>query len=231
MSERFLSRWARRKREQAVEQPAENPAGTTLPADARGEQDPRSPAPPGEAALRSGTGAAGEAPRLEARIDGGHPAEPGAPELPPVESLTPESDFRPFLRDGVPPATRSAALKKLFADPAFNVMDGLDVYIEDFGKTEPVPESLLKGLAQSRLLGLVGEPEQAGGQAAEPVAGQAAGQTAGAPRQPAVPQAAGEGAVPANTQAAESSQQAAQGLHDAEDSRSALPPDPISPKP
>jgi hypothetical protein len=32
---------------------------------------------------------------------------------------------------------RNAALKKLFTDPHFNVMDGLDVYIDDYGKPDP----------------------------------------------------------------------------------------------
>ena len=38
---------------------------------------------------------------------------------------------------------RRAALKKLFSDPRFNVMDGLDVYIDDYSKTEPIPPEML----------------------------------------------------------------------------------------
>jgi len=66
--------------------------------------------------------------------------------LPPVESLTPESDFAPFMRSDVDPGLRRDALKKLFADPQFNVMDGLDVYIDDYSKTEPIPPEMLAGM-------------------------------------------------------------------------------------
>ncbi len=79
--------------------------------------------------------------------------------LPPLESLTPESDFRPFMRAGTDAATRNAALKRLFADPQFNVMDGLDVYIDDYGKTEPVAPSLLARLIETHA------PRLPGGQA------------------------------------------------------------------
>ncbi|MCD6733285.1 MAG: DUF3306 domain-containing protein [Burkholderiaceae bacterium] len=86
-------------------------------------------------------------------------ADPAAAEaaLPPVESLTPESDFRPFMRAGTDSATRNAALKRLFADPQFNVMDGLDVYIDDYGKTEPIPPPLLARLIEAHAPGLSGE--------------------------------------------------------------------------
>lgn len=70
--------------------------------------------------------------------------------LPAVESLTPGSDFRPFMRAGIDSATRNAALKRLFADPQFNVMDGLDVYIDDYGKAEPIPEAMLRRLVEEQ---------------------------------------------------------------------------------
>jgi len=37
-------------------------------------------------------------------------------------------------------------------------MDGLDVYIEDYNQTTPIPEGLLRRLAQSRAVGLFDEP-------------------------------------------------------------------------
>ena len=70
--------------------------------------------------------------------------------LPPVESLTPASDFTPFMQAGVDPALRSAALRKLFADPQFNVMDGLDVYIGDYSKPDPISPDVVKTLWQAR---------------------------------------------------------------------------------
>ena len=69
-----------------------------------------------------------------------------APELPPIESLTPDSDYRAFFQPKVNDDVRRAALKKLFGDPRFNVMDGLDVYIDDYSKSEPIPPAMLAGM-------------------------------------------------------------------------------------
>jgi hypothetical protein len=78
--------------------------------------------------------------------------DPGTPEpvLPPLERLTFDSDFRVFFHPKVSEQLRRAALKKLFSDPRFNVMDGLDVYIEDYTKSEPIPAALLARLRQAR---------------------------------------------------------------------------------
>jgi uncharacterized protein DUF3306 len=72
------------------------------------------------------------------------------PELPPVDKLTIDSDFRDFFHPKVGEDVRRAALKKLFSDPRFNVMDGLDVYIDDYSKTEPIPPEMLAGLRQAQ---------------------------------------------------------------------------------
>jgi Protein of unknown function (DUF3306) len=60
---------------------------------------------------------------------------PGAApaELPPLDSLTKDSDFSVFMRPGVPESARSAALKKLWrSDPVFANLDGLIEYGDDF---------------------------------------------------------------------------------------------------
>ena len=75
-----------------------------------------------------------------------------APILPPIESLTPQSDFVPFMQPDVDPTLKRAALKKLFSDPHFNVMDGLDVYIDDYSKPDPIAPEIVKRLAQARYL-------------------------------------------------------------------------------
>jgi hypothetical protein len=72
------------------------------------------------------------------------------PDLPPIDKLTPDSDFRAFFHPKVGEDVRRAALKKLFSDPRFNVMDGLDVYIDDYSKTEPIPPAMLAGLRQAQ---------------------------------------------------------------------------------
>lgn len=73
-----------------------------------------------------------------------------APQLPPIDKLTPDSDYRAFFHPKVGEDVRRAALKKLFSDPHFNVMDGLDVYIDDYSKTEPIPAAMLAGLKQAQ---------------------------------------------------------------------------------
>jgi hypothetical protein len=73
-----------------------------------------------------------------------------APALPPLDSLTFESDFKAFMHAKVKESVKRAALKKLFADPRFNVMDGLDIYIDDYSKDDPLPPGMLERLAHAR---------------------------------------------------------------------------------
>jgi hypothetical protein len=75
---------------------------------------------------------------------------PAPAELPPLESLSFESDFRVFMRAKVDEGVRRAALKKLFSDPRFNIMDGLDVYIDDYSKEDPIPPGMLAQLQHAR---------------------------------------------------------------------------------
>ena len=69
--------------------------------------------------------------------------------LPPVESLTFDSDFTAFMQGGVDADVKRAALRKLLRDPRFNVMDGLDVYIDDYSQPDPIPPEMLARLAHS----------------------------------------------------------------------------------
>ena len=113
-----LKRWSQRKRAAAREVPA-----APIPA----------PATSGPAATDSAEPAA--APPVEA-----------AP-LPPVESLTFESDFSAFMQPKVAEDTKRAALRKLFSDPSFNVMDGLDIYVGDYTQADPMPPGMLEKLS------------------------------------------------------------------------------------
>jgi hypothetical protein len=58
--------------------------------------------------------------------------EPTDADMPPLESLTAESDYRGFLSAKVSETLRRAALRKLFHGSQFNVIDELDDYAEDF---------------------------------------------------------------------------------------------------
>lgn len=81
------------------------------------------------------------------------PAEPTrVPTIEDVAHLTSQSDFAPFVARGVNEDVKRSALKKLFADPHFNVMDGLDVYIEDFNKFTPMTPAVLAALNHAKAL-------------------------------------------------------------------------------
>jgi hypothetical protein len=91
-----------------------------------------------------------------------------APALPPVESLTFDSDFSVYLKANVEESVKRAALKKLLHDPRFNVMDGLDTYIDDYTKNDPIPDEMLRKLehVRSTFQGLEQPKEEANTQTA-----------------------------------------------------------------
>lgn len=78
-------------------------------------------------------------------------AKPAAP-LPPVEKLTPESDFKGFMQPKVEDSLRRAALKKLFRDPHFNIPDPFEAYSGDWTGGEPIPPEMLATLEQAKQL-------------------------------------------------------------------------------
>ena len=126
----FLGRWAQRKSaarrggERVEEKPA--PAADE-PVEATGA-DVTADAP---AAVES------HAPNDETSVVAGA-GEDEKPPLPPIESLTPDSDFSAFMSPDVDAALRRAALRKLFHSPAMNVTDGLDDYAEDYTTFAPL---------------------------------------------------------------------------------------------
>lgn len=132
----FLSRWARRKAAAREAQPLLEPDRPLPPAEIGPSPEPVEALPPAQAEA----------------------AAPPPPTLDEAEQLTPASDFTRFVGRGVQPEVKNAALKKLFADPHFNVMDGLDTYIDDYGKADPLPAHWLRQMVQSKALGLFTEP-------------------------------------------------------------------------
>jgi hypothetical protein len=172
-SQSFLSRWSRRKLAAARagasrDHPAPDPKVDAASPGARPDaaDAPRSASP---AAARAAPGvAATVAPVAKDRAVPGAiagadapphasaaapPAGDGAPQaLPPVDSLTFDSDFTRFMAADVDPAVRRAALRKLLHDPRFNVMDGLDVYIDDYTKPSPIAPQVARNLAHARYL-------------------------------------------------------------------------------
>ena len=136
MSGGFLDRWSRRKLASA---------GKALLADAPVTGEASAPV------AQDGLVPAGPRPALAAEA-GAETASPSAVEaqLPAVEELTLASDFTAFLKDEVSEALRRKALQKLFADPHFNRMDGLDIYIDDYSLPDPIPPEAMAKLKSAR---------------------------------------------------------------------------------
>jgi Protein of unknown function (DUF3306) len=67
--------------------------------------------------------------------------------LPSLDSVSLANDFTPFMQAKVPEALKRQALKALFKETHFNTMDGLDTYIDDYTKFEPISPEEMVGLA------------------------------------------------------------------------------------
>ncbi|HJQ64151.1 MAG TPA: DUF3306 domain-containing protein [Burkholderiales bacterium] len=107
--------------------------------------------------------AAHEAPASERTPATPDTARDAPPALPPLEKLTLESDYTGFFHPKVDDNLRRAALKRLFSEPHFNVMDGLDVYIDDYSKPSPLPAEMLATLKQAqKILAWAKESEEEG---------------------------------------------------------------------
>ena len=136
----FLSRWSRRKAQVRQGDVPDTPVLpqplAALPADL-------------PAALQTA-----DAPPAAAHTPVDPPQAPPPPTLDEVAALTHASDYSRFVAPGVDTRVKNAALKSLFSDPHFNLMDGLDTYIDDYGRPDPMPAGMLRQLVQSQALGL-----------------------------------------------------------------------------
>lgn len=153
MSDGFLGRWSRRKLDVKQGKPV--------------EAEPPAPAPaPAVIIPEAGIHPHSDASHVDSRLHGNDEPvgvdeeRPPPPTLEDVRALTPESDFSRFTASDVAPEVKNAAMKKLFADPHFNVMDGLDVYIDDYTQPDPLPEGMLQSLASAEFLGFFKDDKQ-----------------------------------------------------------------------
>ncbi len=80
-------------------------------------------------------------------------------ELPSLDSLTPQSDYSPFMAKDVDMKLRNQAMKKLFTDPHYNVMDRLDIYIDDYSVHAPLPLEVIRQMNIAKTLGLFDDEE------------------------------------------------------------------------
>jgi hypothetical protein len=172
----FFSRWSRRKvqvrtgQPLPVEPPAPEPPVTVAPVVVPGAVEGLAPA------------------ELQPAVPAGPAEPPPAPTLEDVARLSLDGDFKPFVARGVPAEVRNAAVKKLFTDPRYNVMDGLDIYIDDYSKPSPLSAAEMAKMVGAQFLKLVDDPNEVKIPAvAAPVA--AAEENAVAPEEAQAPQA------------------------------------------
>lgn len=157
MADGFLGRWAKRKNDVLQGKPLDEPAPSRPVAEpaaqlAKGAAGASAVViSPAAAAKGPGPGASGQ-------------ELPGAEQTPltleDVQGLTKDSDFKPFMNKAVEPGVRNAAMKKLFTDPHFNVMDRMDIYIDDYSQPDPLPASMLRQMASAKFLKLFDDEEE-----------------------------------------------------------------------
>jgi Protein of unknown function (DUF3306) len=168
-SDGFLSRWSRRKQDVLAGKPVAEPAPTHLPADKlgglvqSGVLERNMPLDHNGKAQAATENIANTSPQEVA-------AAPPPLTLDDASALTPASDFKPFMARSVSPEVKNAAMKKLFADPHYNVMDMMDTYVDDYSKPDPIPESMLRELVSAKFLRLFERDEEEGAMEGQPVA-------------------------------------------------------------
>jgi hypothetical protein len=141
MSDSFLSRWSKRKLEARAKEEAADltpPLEVKLPLDEKldGEQQ--------IAVVDS----ANTTPKSKVSSQ---------PELPlPTEAdllaVKQGGDIKAFMVDKVSAELKNKAFKALFSRPEFNVMDGLDIYIDDYNKFTPLSQEDIGKMTLSKQL-------------------------------------------------------------------------------
>lgn len=140
MSENFLSRWSKRKLEvRAREKQAEDAPELQLSAPFQGSDTNQ-----GNAVIEL----ADSQPKAQT---------PSQPELPlPTEAdllaVKQGGDIKAFMVDKVSTELKNKAFKALFSRPEFNVMDGLDIYIDDYNKFTPLSQEDIGKMTLSKQL-------------------------------------------------------------------------------
>ena len=123
--EGFLQRWSRRKqdalRDEGEEELVDQPDNVEIEVEAETEQN----AHENEDAE---TVEASDA--VDPEVD--EPEPPGDEDMPPLESLDQGGSIKPFMSPRVSEGLRRAALRRLFRQPKYNVVDMLDDYAEDY---------------------------------------------------------------------------------------------------
>ena len=149
MSDSFFSRWSRQKSLNRELTQAREAAVPKVPVVADAELAAgRATAPLAPVAKTDDTQAPVSSPQTS----------PDIPTQADVDALAVGADVSRFLQSGVAEAVRGAALKKLFADPAYNVISEMDDYVEDYSQMVKLSATELRQLQQSKDLYLFEDP-------------------------------------------------------------------------
>ncbi len=109
-------------------------------------------APPGALALKTqleAEKAAKEEEEAEEERELTPEEEKAVKDLPPIDSLTKDSDFTPFFAQNVPEFLKRQAYRVLWrSNPIFNFRDGLDDYDEDFSLAKLVGKIVSEGASK-----------------------------------------------------------------------------------
>ncbi len=148
MSDSFFSRWSRQKslnRELTQAREAAVPKVPVVADDALAAGQATAPLP---TVAKTDTQTSVTSPQPSADM----------PTQADVDALAVGADVSRFLQSGVAEAVRGAALKKLFADPAYNVISEMDDYVEDYSQMVKLSATELRQLQQSKDLYLFEDP-------------------------------------------------------------------------
>ena len=161
MSDNFLSRWSRRKIEVRAQEKeglpvaeVAEPSLAQLPAQQPADNFVNSPS------------------ALAAPVDSAAPELPLPTELD-LAAVEQGGDIKAFLMDKVAPELKNKAFKALFSRPEFNVMDGLDIYIDDYTQPDPLPAGMLRQMASAHAMGFFDHEKKADAAPDVPVNGAA----------------------------------------------------------
>ncbi|MFZ9176933.1 MAG: DUF3306 domain-containing protein [Burkholderiaceae bacterium] len=141
MSVGFLGRWARKKSLQDELDRRLEPSETSGQEESLEAQSTPAPEP-----VQANTSQESDQP------------EGPAPTMADVAALPPGGDVSRFMGLDVSDEVRSAALKRLFSAPEYNVRSTMDVYWEDYSNLPKLSQAEVRSLAQSKSLYLFEDP-------------------------------------------------------------------------
>ena len=152
MSDSFFSRWSRKKSLlRDLDDARENANNESIAATAL------QPSLVNETSAPLVTSAQGSDKTAAESAQGETQTEP-LPTLEDTESLEVGADVSRFVKKGVSDAVKGAALKKLFADPAYNFISDMDDYVEDYSQMATMTTLEVRNLQQSQDLHLFEDP-------------------------------------------------------------------------